>query len=93
MGNKSFDGLEGIDPGRIKKESKSYVYLLAGIAGILLCIFFIYGIKLSIVVIKAALILLKNYWIWIIVVIVILIILKKILSKKHVEVHREYPGY
>lgn len=83
-------GLETLNSRKEKRESKTHLYFLAGIAGIALTFILIFGIKLGIIIIKAAFIFIKNYWIWIIIGIVGLLFLKKLLSRKKVEVHKKY---
>lgn len=88
----NFKGLETLNSRKEKGSSKAHIYFLAGVAGIALAFLLIFGIKIAIVIAKASWIFIKNYWIWIIVVIIGLLFLRKILSKKRVEVHKEYPS-
>lgn len=89
---KKFDNF--FDSGRIKKDSKTHIYFLAWIAGIILAFILIFGVQLAITLVKATWGFLKIYWIWVIIGIIILFLFKKLLSKKRVEVHKEYPeGY
>lgn len=90
MVRSDFKDVETLAPGR-SGDSKYHVYILAVLAGIVLAVMVIGGLKLTALVLSTLFKFVKSYWIWIIVAIVGLLFLKKILSRKRVEVHREVP--
>lgn len=81
--------LRSLSPGKTKRNSKIYIYFLAAIAGIATAAFLIGSLKLGLFVLKFTFNFLKKYWIWVAVSIIVLLFLRKILSRKRVEVHRE----
>lgn len=87
-----FRGLETLNSRKDKRSSKAHIYIIAGIAGISAAGVLIMGIRVLIFLVKVIFVFVKNYWIWIIIGIIGLLLLKKLLSKKRVEVHKEMPN-
>ena len=69
-----------------KNKSGIHYYLLAVVAGILIVIFSILGLRIFIWFVIATIAFLKEYWFFVIVGIIGLLLLKKMLSKKQLVV-------
>lgn len=88
------------DTGKTRKESKSHIYLIAALAGIIGAAVLIFGLQLAWAVIKAVWGFLVKYYIWVIVGLIGLLFLRKLLKKKKIEKleinapgYEGYPGY
>ncbi len=89
-----FKGLNDITPAKTNRESKNHVYFFALIIGIVAAVLLIGGLKVLRLFLKFGYLFLKDYWVWVVAGLIVMLLLKKLLSRKRVEVHREMgPSY